>query len=187
MKSYLPLAYQILMLVVLLVLWRLGVELWVPIGLVLGIVYLFRRRGIVLEKDVVGVRAPISGKVKTIIQKDGFIEVEIVVPWWAGMGIHLPFYAELTGRTEKRDKGWGMMLSLEEVGSHKKWELFFEKRPWGGFPSIAIAPGDRGAPGVDIGYFMMGGGVRIRFLSADCRLLIRRGDSLVAGKTLVCG
>ena len=198
MKSYLPLKYQITLFFTLLFLWFLAVPLLIPALLVLGIVFLFRKKSIVLRENVSGALAPISGKVRAVVQQDGCTDIEVVMPWWSGMGIHLPFYAELKSKTEKGGKAFlryglggdsierpGTLLLLEEVGAFKQWELFFGECSWGGRAQIMISSGDRGLQGASIGYFKWGGVVRIRFPSADYELLLRRGDSIVVGKTLI--
>ena len=190
--------YKIAVVAALLFLWFLSVPLSIPIILAAGIIFLFRKKSIVLKEDLAGALAPISGKVKSVVQKDGFTDIEVVMSWWDGMGIHLPFYSELKNEIKKEGIAFlryglggdsierpGTLLFLEEVGTAKKWELFFGECSWGGRAQLMVSSGDRGAQGASIGYFAWGGVVRIRFPSADCELLTRRGDSILAGKTLI--
>ena len=199
MKNYLSLKYQFCLVVVLLVIWLLEISLLIPISLVFIIVFLFRQKNIVFKEKFIGALAPVSGKVRSIIQKDGFVCIEIIMPWWGGMGIHLPFYSELKNKKEKEGEVFwrygfggeqvercGTVLLIEEIATSKKWEITFEKCSLGGMAHIMILPGDRGETGTSIGYFMLGGVVRIRFTAEDYEPLVRRGDSIVAGKTLVC-
>ena len=192
-KSYLSLKHQILLAFVLLMLWFLDVSLFIPIILIIAIIFLFRQQDAVSAGNGSYV-APVSGKIKSIVQKDGFADIEIIMPWWGGMGIHLPFYAELKNKKRQKGKAFfrydffhgrvdrrGTILVFEEIGTSKTWELVFGECTLGGGVHIIISPGDRGAKGASIGYFLLGGVVRLRFLLGNCRLSVRRGDRLVGG------
>ena len=199
-KNYLPLRYKIVLFFVSLALWWLGVSLLLVLGPALVILFLFRQRDIVRTEELSCATAPVGGRVKSIVQKNGLVDVEVVMPWWGGMGIHLPFHGELKSVSRCRGKAFfrydffggriarrGVVLVVEEIGTSKNWEIIFGECPLGGSAHLEISPGDRGLRGASIGYFMLGGVVRMRFPANGGRVLVRRGQSLVAGKTPVFG
>ena len=181
-----------------LALWILEVSLLVLVFLVLAVIFLFRQRNIVALEDGLNPLAPVSGRIKSIVEKDGFTDIEVLIPWWGEMGIYLPFRAELRNKTRRYGEAFfrydffrgsierrGVVLVLEEIDTNRTWEIAFGECTLGGRAEIMVAPGDRGAQGASIGYFPFGGVVRIRIPSSDGRLVLRRGESLVAGKTPV--
>ena len=167
--------------------------------LFMTVIFLFHQRNIITEEKTTNAVAPVSGKIKSIVQLDDFTDIEIVMPWWGEMGVYLPFHSELKNKVKRRGEAFfrhgfsqkkidrrGVALMLRSIDDFKVWEMIFEECSLGGRPRIAISPGDRGLQGASMGYFLFGGIVRIRFASQDFLLLVRRGETLVAGKTPLC-
>ena len=198
MKSHLPFKYQIYIAGALFILWQMGISFVTAVFLGLMVLFLFRKSSREISKDLSGVLAPVSGKVQSVIQEDGFIDIEIIMPWWTEMGIYLPFYAEFKNKAKKKGKKFfrysffrkkgerkGTTLTFENIKNEKKLEIFFGECIGGGGVHTVISPGDRGKQGASIGYFLLGGIVRLRFFSVSHELLVTQGERLVAGRTLL--
>ena len=193
MKSYLPKKYQIIFLIILFFLWIFDGPLLWPLLLGGGVFLSFRQKWISLKKTTdTALYAPVSGKVDSIFKKDEFTEVNIVIPWWKGMGVCLPFASEVKNKTtqEKRvtshypffQKKRIIHLSLKGSGNDQKISLVFYGCSLGGRVYIDVEPGDRGKGGCSIGFFPLGGKVKL-FLPASYQILTRRREILSAGQT----
>ncbi|MCY4645160.1 MAG: hypothetical protein OXB88_11135 [Bacteriovoracales bacterium] len=159
------------------------------------------------KKDGHFVKSPINGKVVSIYHNvdhkifgDGLLEVGLIIPHFYEMGLYLPFSAEIESikrlpsrkffRYKKRRR---LDQKIEVYGGENI--IFFNKREnflglqmikcfLGLSPKIWVMPGDMGRVGARFGQFPLGGSV-LCYLSQNYELMVKKGDSLRAGKTIL--
>ncbi len=176
----------------------------------LGLCYLFRKKMLFLRDNIPPkeglILSPINGKVlkvrknwKRSIFGNDRVLLELKINFWNEYGIYFPTSGEvldflvkgrsmfdtskepLAREVEKMTKGLAFIL---EEKNQEQVALQFPKSLLGIFPKIKIMPGDIGQTKACLGHFPLGGKVLL-YLPEKYEILVRKGDSLVAGETLI--
>lgn len=178
-----------------------------------GLLFLFRQNRLTYKDDVAFkndvLYSPVSGVLKSVranVEHPFFgknlSEVRIIVRPWQEYGVYLPFTSEVVelkaqrGKkflrfqegsidfsTEEKDIGLDLMLTGVNGSTIG---MKFVPCWFGGWPEIALLPGDRGKRRTNIGYFPFGGSL-ILYLPAEIHLLLETGDELIAGVSVFAG
>lgn len=168
---------------------------FIVLTLYVGLYIFFRKKIQTLSEHVssdgIPILAPVNGKIIHVernvshgIFGEKLTEIQILIPWWSEFGIFLPLHAEVKniilhkGRSFFRYQkafekvganiGRGISLSLEHgvqiIG------LTFYKCKLGMTPELIVQAGDIGRPGVNIGYFPLGGTL-VMYLPAQFEIM----------------
>ncbi|MBT3584337.1 MAG: hypothetical protein HN509_05505 [Halobacteriovoraceae bacterium] len=167
---------------------------------------LFRENPPTLSEGVL--YSPVNGRVAEIRNSckhktfgEELTLIKIIIPPWKEMGVYLPFSSEVRDLVVENGKPYfrwskqnvieesvatpGLSICLaspegEQIGLHIMRCVF------GGWPEIAVMPGDRGKRQVNIGHIPFGGTLLL-YLPPNYEILISEGDDVLAGETLVAG
>lgn len=214
-KSFLPKSLHILFIVTALFVWLVGTffTFFVVMLVYVGMYFLFRQTKLTYKDDV-GFKndvfySPVSGALKRVRKNinhpffgKNLTEVHLTVMPWNEYGIYLPFTCEVKELRAHRGKrlirlGDHLTNYLEaspDVGIDLICEgvngstigMKFVQCYLGGWPEIALLPGDRGKRRSNIGYFPYGGSL-ILYLPPETQLLLEEGDLLIAGVSVFAG
>lgn len=176
-----------------------------------GLLYLFRQNRLTYKDDVAFKNdvfySPVSGVIKSVKSNSKHSQlgsdlttVQITIAPWQECGVYLPFTSEVRELKAKRGRGHLRAAQLlsekeeDEVGLDlvlsgvNGTNIAMKLVPclFGGWPQIALLPGDRGKRRTNIGFFPFGGSV-ILYLPSEIHLLLEEGDELVAGVSVFAG
>ncbi len=214
-KSFLPKSLHILFIVVALFAWLALSFIWLFLILLiyLGMYFLYRQSRLTYKDDV-GFKndvfySPVSGVLKRVRKSvdhpffgKNLTEVHLVVMPWDEYGVYLPFTCEVKELRAHRGKrlmrlaphmtnyieaesDLGIDLVCDGVNGSTIGMKFIQCY-FGGWPEVALLPGDRGKRRSNIGYFPYGGSV-ILYLPPETQLLLDEGDKLIAGVSVFAG
>ena len=214
-KSFLPKSLHVLFIVMALFFWLFASLLSALIIILCYILalYIFRQNRLTYKDDVAFKNdvfySPVSGILKSVRHNvdheffgTGLSEVHIMMLPWEEFGIYLPFTCEVKELKAHRGKRLlrtrshftkylepmaqtGINLICEGVNG-STIGLKFMQCLVGGWPEIALLPGDRGKRRTNIGYFPFGGSL-ILYLPSHTQLLVEVGDKLIAGVSVFAG
>ncbi len=178
-----------------------------------GMYFLFRQNRLTYKDDV-GFKndvfySPVSGILKKVRKNidhpffgKNLTEVHLVMMPWDEFGVYLPFTCEVKELRAHRGK------RVFRLGAHLV--KYLEASPdigidlicdgvngttigmkliqcySGGWPEVALLPGDRGKRRSNIGYIPYGGSL-ILYLPPETQLLLEEGDKLIAGVSVFAG
>lgn len=158
-------------------------------------VFVFRKRRISFRDDQLTtdglIYSPISGKVESIREAEGALEIKLHARPWQEMGIHMPLTGEV--REVQREKNIvdkasnlpGRVSQLQFEGkAHNLIKIVFDNSVIGSRPQVMIAPGDRARRQVNIGYMPFGGKLSM-ILPKESELMIKIGDDVSAAETVL--
>lgn len=165
--------------------------------------FLFRRKEVnhkdspTISKNLI--LSPASGKILKISENENEKIIQIVIPIWKPYGLTLPCFSifstvEQAGKSFcsryqkdlsildkskfyliKLENKLGVQLSVQLMRSYLSWKM-----------SIWLQAGDRGRAGSSFGYMPFGGQVVLR-LPKDINILVKSGEAVSAGKTVLAG
>lgn len=175
-----------------------------------GMYFLFRQNRLTYKDDV-GFKndvfySPISGTLKRVRKNidhsffgKNLTEVHIVMMPWDEFGVYLPFTCEVKELRAHRGKrlfrlGTNDLEANPDVGIDLVCEgvngstigMKFIQCYAGGWPEVALLPGDRGKRRSNIGYIPYGGSLML-YLPPETQLLLEEGDRLIAGVSVFAG
>ncbi len=146
------------------------------------IIFFFRKENVLIKEG--GILAneilvsPISGHLKKIELLEEKKIISLSLPWWKSWGIYLP----ITSSFKEIHAGKTSILKLVS----KSGDEFIIEISSFLTPRFYALAGDRGKSGANIGYCSLGGEIKIT-LPETADLLVKKGDRLKAGETLLVG
>jgi hypothetical protein len=165
-----------------------------------GYLFLFRKRHIYFHEDQVtttgNIYAPVSGKVISIGEADGYKKIVIKTGLLNEYGIYLPFSCEVkdigydtqeciyrTANSFDLEKEASTYITLLDKKG-REMSMQFLRFFTGMSPEIVLIPGDKGRRQVNFGFFPYGG-LTILKMSPNAEFLADVGDRVNATETIV--
>lgn len=210
LSSYLSLKSRIVFLFLILICGLFGstLQLLVVTFLFIGAYFLFRKRDIFKagkqQSDNSCFYAPVNGKIVDVISesdsKPNFTLVRVAIMWWKEMGLFLPVDSEVVGLINRpgipfyrfgdsallhgSDRVFSSFTLELESTAGDRYEMKLVRCPTGSAANTYLEIGDIAKQLVNIGDFLLGGTVLL-YLPKKYEILVKKGDSIIAGQTVL--
>jgi phosphatidylserine decarboxylase len=146
-----------------------------------------------------GVVIDVHSEVENPITHKKTHTVKIAVPLQGPFGLYLPYSSKVNFYDEQEGKKiWRRDKKPVDLSVIKKQNIVLENKlgnvstiqvlrcPLGGRPDIWIRPGDKGRSAANFGYMPFGGSILLS-LPSDGDILVKKGDKVVSGETVIAG